>query len=261
MALIVSACGRQVTPNPPGYNTTSGLPSGFMSVKFRVAQPFAFSTYSYVIVLNTAGNGATPRAQGASNNYLGYSFAIVVSGAGGTASAQAVQYYRPAGYPANAPPQYLALPTTPQQLVFNPNSNGLGTEFTVTFQRTIVAGISTPAPGPSSSATASPTASPTATTSPTASSSPVAGTCAGVPTATTTWCFNFFVAQNVGPSGQPYGQIVDSLGAGGPSDTTYTSPALDTTSAFDTTFQTMAGNHPTDNGADNITGGEIANNP
>src|SRR5581483_3726414 len=32
-ALIVSACGRQVTPNPPGTNGT-GLSPGFMKIKF-----------------------------------------------------------------------------------------------------------------------------------------------------------------------------------------------------------------------------------
>ncbi|MDP9025378.1 MAG: hypothetical protein M3N13_08400, partial [Candidatus Eremiobacteraeota bacterium] len=76
LALIVSACGRQVTPDRPGTNG-SGLNPGFMSFKFRVQQPFNFQTYSYVIVLDTFGDGLTPRANGTVTGFPGYSFGIV----------------------------------------------------------------------------------------------------------------------------------------------------------------------------------------
>ncbi|HEY3676981.1 MAG TPA: hypothetical protein VGK84_13420, partial [Candidatus Tumulicola sp.] len=54
-AVTVVACGRQVTPNPPGIGP-GGAPVGYMSVFFDVAGPFNFSNYQYWIVFNTSGN-------------------------------------------------------------------------------------------------------------------------------------------------------------------------------------------------------------
>src|SRR5271170_7186225 len=42
-AFIVVACGRQVTPNPPGLGP-GGAPPGYMSIIFDVAAPFNFSS-------------------------------------------------------------------------------------------------------------------------------------------------------------------------------------------------------------------------
>jgi len=71
------------------------------------------------------------------------------------------------------------------------------------------------------------------------------------------WNFNFFIAQ-----GPPNNLIpVDSLGYGGPNDTSYTSPTLNTGIQFDVPITVQQGNHPTDQGADNIQSGEMANNP
>jgi len=249
LALIVSACGHQVTPDRPGTNA-SGLPSGFMSVKFRVDQPFNFQNYSYMIVFNTNGDGTTPRANGTQTNYQCYSFAILVTASGtGSPTAIAYQYYRPPGYTA---PQLIALQPTQQQLQFYPNTNGQNTEFTVIFARSIFFGINNTPPPSSSSPSASPSASPT--TSPSTSPSPVP-TQSGAPAAN--WQFNFFVAQGSLSNLIP----VDSLGSGGPSDTTYSSPTLDTTTQFDIPITLQVGNHPSDQGPDNIQSGEIANNP
>jgi hypothetical protein len=59
MAIIVVACGRQVTPNPSNLGAGGAAP-GFMSVRFDVAAPFNFSSYQYWIVFNTTNNGLTP---------------------------------------------------------------------------------------------------------------------------------------------------------------------------------------------------------
>ena len=215
-----------------------------MSVKFRVDQPFNFQTYSYMIVFNTSGDGTTPRANGTQTNYQGYSFAILVTGTTGAAQAQMYQYYRPPGYTS---PQLIAIQATPQQLQFYPNTNGANTEFTVIFDRSLFFGINN-TPAPTTSPTGSPLPTPTGSSSPTPLPS-------GAPA--TTWYFNFFVAQGPLSNLLP----VDSLGSGGPTDTTYSSPALDTSTQFDIPITVMAGNHPTDQGPDNIQSGEIANSP
>ncbi len=248
LALIVSACGHQVTPDRSG-TSASGLPSGFMSVKFRVDQPFNFQNFSYMIVFNTSGDGTTPRANGTQTNYQGYSFAILVTATGGgSPTAIAYQYYRPPGFTA---PQLIALQPTQQQLQFYPNTNGQNTEFTVTFQRSIFFGINN-TPPPSTSPSTSPSPSPTTS----ASASPVpTPTQSGAPAAV--WHFNYFVAQGPLTNLIP----VDSLGSGGPTDTTYSSPTLDTTTQFDITINLQVGNHPSDQGPDNIQSGEVANNP
>jgi hypothetical protein len=228
-----------------------------MTVKFRIAGTFNFSQYSYVVVFNTTGDGVTPRAAGATNNWDGYSFAIVVSGANGTATANAWSYYRPTSNTAQIP-VLLPIVTTPQQLTFTPNSNGQNNEFTVIFDRAIANAFVTPAPGE----TATPTASASASASPTSSASATASpatTPSGV--VSNKWNYNLFVAQGAPQQGQPVNTIVDSLGQGGPTDTSYVDPqALMVNTSFDYTFYSIAGNHPTDTSAD-ITGGEILNNP
>lgn len=261
MAFIVSACGRQVTPNRAGTGNT-GLNSGYMSVKFKVMAPLDFTNYSYVVVFNTTGTGVTPLPQGSITNFAGYSFALIVYGSGGQAAVQAVQYARP-GPPSQAPVLY-TLPTTPQQLILAPNDNGAGTEFTVTFQRQIFAGINVGAPSTSPSASASPTTTPSPSPSPTSSGATPTPSPSptGTPPFATTWNFNYFVTSPYVPNGQSLPIPVDSLGTGGPKDTSFVSPTLDITQVFDTTFTVLAGTqHPTDQGADNIVSGEIANNP
>jgi hypothetical protein len=263
-ALIVSACGRQVTPNRSGTGP-GGLQSGYMSVKFRVATGFNFSANSYVIVFNTsnpsATNTVTPVAQASSNNYAGYSIAIVVGGQNGAISAQAFYYFRPSG--TSQQPVLYPINTTPQQLILTNNSNGQNNEFTVVFSRNIANFSLNATPLPSGSPSASPSVSPSPSTSPSAgpSSSP-GGSGSGVPV-TQYWTFNFFtVAGSIGQYANAGTlQILDSLGAGGGTDASYQSPVLDVSTAFDQTFQAQVGAaHPLLT-PDAIAGGEIANNP
>ncbi len=232
-----------------------------MSVKFNVQSAFNFSSDSYAVVFNTSGSGVTPLPVTTSNNYAGYSIAIVVGGANGAIGATAYFYYRPAN--TTQIPVLYPINPTPQQLIFQPpGSNCIATQFAVIFD-TIIASFNattTPTPSPTGSATASPTASPTATASPSGSPSP-SPTASGV-TVSSTWNFNFFVLQGVATPYESQGAltIIDSLGAGGPNDTTYVSPTLDINTAFDTgAFYVQAGNHPSI--PDAIAGGDIANNP
>lgn len=246
MALIVSGCGRQVTPDRGNGTPGSGLPPGFISVTFKVAQPFNFAKYSYLIVFNTSGDGYTPLANGQQSNYRGYSVALVVDGSSGSFTARAAQYYRPPGTPSFQQPSLQWLSPAPQQLQSTISSDG--TSFTLLVDRHVFLGIATPTPGPT--ATASPTASPTATPtgSPSPSPSPTAQGLA--------WNFNYFVA-----AGSTY-TPVDSLGSGGATDTSYQSPSLPVTQAFDTgIFNAQLHVAPPSDPSATIVSGEIANNP
>jgi len=258
-ALVVSACGHQVTPNKGYAANGTGLSPGFMSVRFRVNGQFNYSNYNYMMVFNTFGNGITPLPLGQHNSFAGYSFAVIVSGATGAVQATAWQYFRPQGVSNTQQPTLLALLTTPQQLQLTINSNGLNNEFLLIFDRNIAFGIGTPTPSPAG-ATPTPTPTPTATPSPNASP-----TITPIPTPSgfsTTWLLNMFVTNALPPGPSANLVPVDSLGVGGATDTTYISPTYDTTTSFDETViayvgAQAAGGDP--NGQ--IANSEIANSP
>src|ERR1700761_3206971 len=121
-AVVVAACGRQVTPNPIGIGP-GGAPEGYSSVFFDVAAPFNFSNYQYWIVFNTSGDGNTPGTQPFLNNWAGYSAGIEVTGTGGSTSAAAYQFV-PSLTDPHVPPHFELLHPTSRQLIYNPNSNG-----------------------------------------------------------------------------------------------------------------------------------------
>jgi len=141
-ALIVSACGRQVTPTPAGSNGT-GISPGFMELKFRTSQAMNFTTTRYWIVFNTSGTGTTPYANASLSNYLNYSFAFVVGGNGVTVTPLLYEYVAPSN---GAQAVAVQLFYTPQQVIFTQNSNGQNTEYTLLFARSLFSGVATPAP-------------------------------------------------------------------------------------------------------------------
>lgn len=201
-ALMVVACGRQVTPNPPGLGAGGANP-GFMVVKFDVAEPFDFSSYQYWVVFNTTANGLSPDTNPFRNNWAAFSDAIQVGASGGATFANAWHFFK------NSNP---AIPPTPQrlgvsagQLQYVADSNGSGTEFTVTFQRAIFRNP-TPSPGPAPTPTGSP-----------------------LPYAKS-WTFNAFVTQ---ANAQNQFIFVNSMGVGGATDTTWVSPVLPVCTNFD----------------------------
>lgn len=198
-ALLVVACGRQVTPNPPGLGA-GGAPPGYMAVFFNVSSVFNFSNYQYLIVLNTSGDGRTPSTDTIQTNWDGYSYAMVARGNGATSFAQLVQFRRNPNNP-HIPPAWLPLHTTPQNFSYNLNANGSGSEFSILAQKRV---FSSPAPSPS-------------------------------PTSNV-WTFNAFATQANG-SGQ--WQFFDSLGAGGPVDPQFVSPQLCMTEPFDNTYYAL----------------------
>jgi hypothetical protein len=226
-AIIVAACGRQVTPNPPGSGP-GGLSPGFMSVKFDTAGAFNFSQYRYLVVFNTTENGQTPLTNPQQNNWSAYSFSIEIGGTGGGTFANAYEYLRSSNCSTCAP-ALIAIGTTPTQFQYIPNSNGTGTEFTVVFQPIIFSGIATPGPN--------------------ASSTP--------PPVRPVWTFNAFTAQ---PNTSSVLTFVDSLGIGGPTDVTFQSPNINITQQFDQVVFALDGDTQIDPAAQ-IVSIEIANNP
>ena len=222
MSVITVACGRQVTPNPPGLGP-GGTPPGYFAVFMNVAQPFSFTNYQYMIVLNTTGDRRTPSTDTIQTNWDGYSYDLVARGNGVSSLAQAIQLVRSSQNP-HIPPQPLPLGTTPQTFSYNLNANGGGTEFQILAQKRIFV---SPSPSPSPSSTPS-----------------------------NLWTFNAFVTQ-ANSAGQWL--FVDSMGAGGPSDPQFSSPVLCMTEPFDNTYNSR-GFVPPEPAAE-ITSVEIANNP
>ncbi len=182
----------RLSANPNRRRTT-----GYMAVFFNVAAPFNFSSYQYLVVLNTTGSGVTPSTQTFQTNWAGYSYAILARGNGATSYAQAGQYrLSPSGH---APPGWLPLGTTPQTFSYNLNANGTQTEFSILARTGI---LSSPGPSPS-------------------------------PSPSNVWTFNAFTTQANG-SGQWL--FYDSLGFGGPNPPEFVSPKLCMTEPFDNTY-------------------------
>ena len=217
-AVIVAACGRQVTPNPPGLGA-GGAPPGYLAIHYDVYSAFNFSNYQYMIVFNTTGTSVTPSTDTVQTNWAGYSFALLAVGTAGTSYAKAVRFLR--NQNPHIPPYEQTLGTNPNQLSYNPNSNGQGTEFSMIAQKVIFS----PSPAPTS-------------------------------TPNNIWTFNAFVTE--ASQGQWY--FLDSMGAGGPIDPQFISPRLCMTEPFDNTYYPQGNYTPSDPAAQ-IVSIEISNNP
>jgi hypothetical protein len=266
-ALIVSACGRQVTPDRAGVGP-GGLSSGFIQFKFRTAAPLDFAHVTYSVVLNTSGTGVTPYAPNGNigRNYLDYSFRIDVGGAGvnGTVAPTLWQYVTTVVGGQTGPVD--VRPVTgffPSQLILNPNSNGQGTEFTLTIDRRIFNGIQTSSPSASPSAT--PTASATPTPSPTPTPTPAGATPSPTPVSSPTlaptippnfsnvWYWNYFTS-----AGSTTLDAFSLIGAGA-QDQQFSVP-FDVTTSFELTRDASALPSITPASAQ-ITGADITNAP
>ena len=220
-ATLFVACGRQVTPNPPGLGA-GGAPPGYIAFFFNAGGPFNFGKYQYMFVLNTTGSRVTPSTDTSQTNWAGYSFNLIALGNGGASSAEVV--YLAHNSNPHIPPRWLPLGTTPQTFSYNLNTNGTGTEFSMIAKRTIF--NYNPSPSPS------PTASPS-----------------------NLWTFNAFVTQ---ASGSGQWLFYDSMGFGGPIDPQFVSPTLCMTEPFDNTYTAL---YPAADPSGDIVSVEIANNP
>lgn len=258
VAVTLTSCGRQVTPNRTG-TSASGLQPGFIEFKFNTYQPLDFTNVWYVFALNTSGTGTIPYAinGNAQQNWLNYSFEIVVYQLAGQSAPQAriIQFLIEPGTNGGtiktpSPPLQL----TPQQLILYPNCNGSQTQLCVQIDRHVLNGLlATPSPSPSASA--SPTASPSPSATPTA------------PPFNGPMYINWFTVQPTTAEGNP-GQVIDAPGLSGPTDQTWL-PAnppgglYDTSKTFDYTWQGVPppGWVQVTPAAAQIKGGEVINTP
>ncbi|MBV9269869.1 MAG: hypothetical protein JO165_02165 [Candidatus Eremiobacteraeota bacterium] len=197
-----------------------------MQVKFRTAQPMDFTNVRYVIAFNTSGTGGTPYPLycNASNNWRDCYFQFIVGGNGSSATAQLIQFFRQPGPNNTVSVSIQNLPFTPQDVILTTNSNSQQTEFTLTFNRALLYGL-TP-----SGATAPPTTA-----------------------AQVNWQMNFFTTDTSGT-------ILDTPGFNGANDVTF-SFSVDVTQPFDTQFTSPPGATQAANQAAQITSGEVINNP
>ncbi|MEA2720517.1 MAG: hypothetical protein QOJ39_2381 [Candidatus Eremiobacteraeota bacterium] len=84
--LAISGCGRQVTGlNQP--NAGAIVPVGQTLIRFETAGQLSFQNVTYLIVLNTSGNGQQPYAQGFQNSdFKNWSAYFIVGGGQGFAN-------------------------------------------------------------------------------------------------------------------------------------------------------------------------------
>jgi hypothetical protein len=281
LAALAVACGRQVTPEP----TTNGNLTGKMAITFRTNGPLDFTNVEYQIVINTCGTGE-PYPNPKTTSYQNYSYIFQIGQNAGNQALipQLFQIVLVQGSSSGLTEE--AVPGNGSLESLQYNFNGQPNQFQLVFDRAQLAnplGVAQPCPGqtqvtpsPSASATSAASPSPSAGVSPGASPSvtPSAGVTpspspspspspAGNPGTTPTpyattpaqanWYINFFTVQN---------QVVqDSLGSGGPSDTSYFLP-IDTTTQNTVPIQKIsgAGAIPVSTAAQ-LSGGEIENYP
>ncbi len=224
---FVVACGRQVTPDRVG--TQNGVLPGHMLIRYRTASQMDFQNIRYLIVFNTSGNGQQPYANAYNTGYANFSFVFAVGSNNGLVQAQLYQIIQQPGG-AGGQPSQVQLIFSPAQVQLNANSNGQGTEFTLTFDRSLMFGV--------------PNASP-----------PPAGQTPATTAPQSTWMANFITTdKNSNP--------LDALGIGGVNDTSYTL-ALPVNATFDYLSQLTvpAGATQASRPAAQLAGGEIINNP
>jgi len=211
--LYLPACGHQVTPER--LNT---ILAGDMVIRFRAKGTMDFANVKYAIVFDTCAPGSEPYPNAYATGYTNYSYAFVIGGSSVIALPTLYQYILTSG---SVNPISVAIqPSTTQLQV---NDNGLGTEFSLTFPRSLLAN---PLAQPNSGCTT--------------------GTAI-----TTTWFVNFFTVD-------PTNRVLDSLGLGGSNDSSFTLP-LDTTGAFQKALTRQPGSTLPTAPAAQIDGGEIDN--
>jgi hypothetical protein len=253
VAVLAAACGRQVTPNPP----TSNL-SGRMVITFGVQGTMDFTDYNYAIILNTCGSGGEPYPQAYQPGFGPYSYVFVVGASYGglTAEPTLFQYLLATGSTQALNPHNV--PVGSGTVSFLYPYNGQTSQFQLNFLRSQLNNplqTSNPCPFVSPSPTPTPSPSPTPSATPAPGSTPTPSP-APSPTPTTQanatiWYINFFTLDRSG-------NVLDSLGINGPTDTSYSLP-INVTQAVQEPVVRPAGSYTAGNPAVAISGGEVDN--
>ena len=210
-----------------------------MLVRFRTNGPMNFGRYDYQIVIDACGGG-TPYPNPNTTTYLDYTFSFNVGTSPfglATTFPILIQYIVTPGTSNQLNPQIVR--TSSSQTTLTPSDNGQGTEFALVFPRALLNAPLGPSALPCSSSRLSP--APTMLAS--------------------RWKFNFFVIDPSALNSPTHG-VLDSLGTGGPTDTSYNGAIIDTTTQNNTPIikVTDITGFPSDPNAQ-IAGGEIDNYP
>jgi len=225
-----------------------------MFIRFQTVGPQDFTTYQYVIVFNTTGNGQEPYPQAILTGFQNYSFAFVIGGpTGAIAQPTLLQYYLAPGSSSGI--QTIPVQFASQNVQVTPNTGpGSYGEFTLKFDRLLLygrPGLTPPPVVPSSSP--APTATPSGAPTPSASTTP-----APIVGPTTmpqvNWTINLITTDS-------QGRPIDSLGLFGNNDTTFGPLSIDTTAAVDKSARKAAGGTTISASAAALYGYEIINSP
>jgi hypothetical protein len=251
VAIVLAACGRQVTGL--GATNAGSIQAGHMLIRFRVAGPLDFTNVQYLMVFNTSGNRVEPYPQANLTGYLNYSFALVVGGNAATSQPLLYQYYLAPGTTSGI--QLFRITIPPQLINYVPNSGGNpsgGGEFTITFDRSLLYGVN-PGGSPSPVAATSPTATPAGSTPTPTDVATLNPNVQPTTAAQHVWAINFITTD---PTGVP----IDSMGLGGPTDTTF-SYTVDTTQPVDNVITKAVGTSTVQNTSALLQGFEVINAP
>ncbi len=133
----------------------------------------------------------------------------------------------------------------------NPSGGG---EFVVNFDRSLLYGVNPGGtPAPTTTASATPTAAASATPAPAATAT-LNPNVQPTTTAQHVWAINFITTD---PNGVP----IDSMGLGGPTDTTFGQGIFDTTQSFDFVYNKPQGTGTVQNISAQLQGFEVINAP
>ena len=229
--MVLSGCGRQVT----GLNQPSSgvfVPPGQTSIRFETNGPLDFQNLTYLIVLNTSGNGLQPYAQGYNTDFRNWSaFFIVGGGAGYVSTPGLLQVYQdPSSGAARTFGVQIPIGTLTFQTTI-PQAN-VQYGFQITFNRCIL-----DFPPPSTSPP------------------PLCALGTGPPFLYIgqTWAISLFTLDRTGSP-------VDSLGTTGPSDTSYNF-SIDTSQVVATNKFKPASGSTTQTPSQQIIGIEVFSSP
>ena len=236
LAIALTACGRQVTPNP----STSNL-DGSMVVQFTTQGPMDFTDYNYIVVFNTCGLNGEPYPNAYNTSFYNYSYAFVLgANTGGFTTLPTLLQYLTVVGTTNLNPHPVPIGPSTVNAIYP--YNGQTNTFQITFLVSQLnnplgatpacppGGGPSPTPLPSTSPTPGPTASPNYNVS--------------------VWYVNFFVVNAAGV-------VQDSLG--GPNDSSQFQFSFNVTQNFGQPIQRIAGAIGPSNQAAFITGGQINN--
>jgi hypothetical protein len=211
----------------------AGVSPGSTLIRFETNGPLDFQNISYLVVLNTSGNGNQPYAQGFNTDFKNWTHYFIVGGGANFANSPQLNQIYPD--PVNGSPQHYAPPVPANFITFLPSAPSANSQFAfqITFNRCVL-----DLPPPST------TSQPSVCTN---------GTGPPFNFIAATWNISLFTIDKTLTA-------IDSLGTNGPTDTSYKF-SIDTTQPVNTNFFKPASNASVSNPSAQIIGIEVLSSP